>query len=870
MRIRTAQREPRRPLPTPLTELVGRERELAAIAALLRDTRLVTLTGAGGIGKTRLAQRVAGEVAPRLGDGTCWVDLAALTEPRLVPSAVARSLGVRQGQVRPLRDALSDFLRRRHLLLVMDNCEHLLDDCAVLIEALLQSAPDLRVLATSREVLGLPGETTWVVPPLSLPDVGSGTSGRDGHSRVGAVESVFQSEAGQLFLQRARAVRSSFELTDQNAGAIAAICHRLDGIPLALELAAARLNVLSAEQILARLGDRLGLLTSGARSSLPRHRTLAALLDWSHDLLSQDEQVLFRRLAVFVGGWTCEAAGAVCGESTPDEGHGPSAALNDPARMPPLSLLDVLAGLVDKSLILVEEQGPPMDRAVRYRMLETIREYASERLAASGETDAVEARHAAYFIDLAERAEPKLRRPERETWLSRLDHDRENLRVAERRAAARGDSESVLRLGAFLWRFWEQADAAEAREHVEAILALAASAPPSQARVKALLGAGVLARRLGDYPAARALAEEGLAAARLLDYEWRVGIALYDLGRLAYFEGRYAEARRLLDDSLAIYQEHGYKPRIAATLNRLGYLAFSEGDLARARALLDRSLAVARLTPDAILVGATLFNLGLTAHFGGDLDAAQRRYQESRAIFMEIEDRPELAMVLNLLGHAATMQGRFDAARSLYCESLLIAREIGNRRRQALVVWAVATLAAAQREPERAVRLESVARTTLEAMGAVVPRPMQVLWDEQLAPARRALGARGLAAADAAGRATTLESVVEGLLPRLSARTDEPRIDETSRIIMDHVPDQRRCQASGRAWSANGSVLTVREREVTGLIARGLSNQQIARHLVISERTVANHIHSILGKLGFRGRAQVVAWAVEGGFSPLT
>jgi predicted ATPase/DNA-binding CsgD family transcriptional regulator len=857
----------RRSLPSPLTDFVGREREIVALVGLLREARLVTLTGAGGIGKTRLARQVAAAVASELTDGVCWVDLAPLTDPDLICSTVAVALGIREDSARSLQEHLTAWLGPRNLVLILDNCEHLLGGCAALIETLLRAAPELRILVTSRQVIGLIGEVSWPVPPLSLPDsmpwttdsisLTSGSSPTGGAPYECAVERLLRSEAGRLFVQRARAVRPSFELTERNAATVAELCRRLDGIPLALELAAARLNALTAEQIVARLGSRFGLLTGGGVTALPRHRTLAALVDWSHDLLSPEEQILFRRLSVFAGGWTLEAVEAVC--------EGGASDLTEPARLTTHnSLLDLLAGLVDKSLVLAEEQGSPGCRAVRYRMLETIREYSSERLAASGEVEEVEARHAAYFVDLAERAEPKLRGSERELWLERLDRDRENLRSMERRAAARGDTETVLRLGAALWRFWEQASAAEAREHVEAILDLAAYAPPSKSRVRALLGAGVLARRLGDYPAARALAEEGLEVARQLDYEWRAGVALYDLGRLACFEGRYAEARSLLEASLAIYQSLGYRPRIAATLNRLGYLAFSEGDLTRARALLEQSLAIARPAPDAILICEILFNLGLTAHFGGDLDTARQFYQECRAIFTELSDRPALAKALHALGHAATMQDDLRAARMLYFDGLRVAREVGDRRRLALIVWAVATLAAAERDPERAVRLEAAARTAIERIGAVLPRPMKTLWDAQVTPSRRALGLRGVALAEAAGRAMTLEAVVEEELVWLAATASAAQTDGPPEDNADRPSDHESARAGVRARSATGGTLTVREREVAALIARGLSNHQIADRLVISERTVANHVHSILGGLDFRNRAQVAAWVVAG------
>ena len=867
----------RRSLPAPLAGFVGREREVLAIVQLLREARLVTLTGAGGIGKTRLAQRVAAEVLPDFEDGVCWIDLVDLTDPELILTVIAQVLGVRGDSARPLHEMLPDLLGARQLFLVVDNCEHLLSGSASVIDTLLRAAPALSVLATSRQVLGLTGERNWPVPPLSLPEPEAGAAVGGSATPSGEVDRLLRSEAGRLFVQRAQAVRPSLELSEQSAASVAEICRRLDGIPLALELAAARLNVLSADQILARLDDRFGLLTGGARTAEPRHRTLAALLDWSHDLLGEDERRLFRRLAVFVGGWSLEAAERVCDEqpvagSANDETGEQSA--STASRLLPTRPLDLLAGLVDKSLVLAEEQGPPERRTVRYRMLETIREYALGQLVASGELAAMETRHGAFFLDLAERAEPELRGPERRIWLDQLERERENLRASERRASTLGDAETMLRLGAALWRFWQHANAADARAHLEAILPLAASMQPSPSRARALLGAGVLARLLGDFPAAQALVEESLAAARQLDDRWGIAAALYELGRLAGFQGRYADARGLLEESLTLFRELGLEPWIAATLNRLGYLAFTVGDLPAAREILEESFAIARCTSDRPVVAEVLVNRGLCAHFGGSLDVARTSYEEALAIYQRLADRQEVAMAIHLLGHVVAMQGDAGAARRLYSEGLMTAREAGNRRRLALVIWTVATLAATEGEPERAVRLEAAAQAAVAMIGTAVALPMRDLWRSQVAPARRALGERRVAELEIEGQAMALEAAVEetltwlasppGALPhacRTESRSGATRARPTS--------DEQSQAGGGRPRPVGGrperEVLTGREREVAALIASGLSNRQIAERLVITGRTAGNHVQNILAKLGFRGRAQVAAWAVENG-----
>jgi len=382
-------------LPRQLTSFIGREREMAEVKRLLTTTRLLTLTGSGGCGKTRLALQVAADLVEEFANGVWLVELAALTDPALVPQAVASALGVREEPGRPLLATLSDYLKAKRLLLLLDNCEHLVAACAYLAEALLRACPHLRILATSREALNIAGETVWRVPSLSLPDL----------LHLPSVEHLTQYEAVRLFIERALISRPDFVLTSQGAPSVAQVCHRLDGIPLAIELAAARVKVLSVEQIAARLDNRFRLLTSGSRTALPRQKTLRAAIDWSYDLLSETERMVLRRLSVFAGGWTLEAAEAICvGEGI--EWH---------------EVLDPLMQLVDKSLVMMEEQGG----TVRYRLLETVRQYGRDKLPASGEADVVRGRHRDWYLALAERAEPELLGSNQAVWLERLEteHD---------------------------------------------------------------------------------------------------------------------------------------------------------------------------------------------------------------------------------------------------------------------------------------------------------------------------------------------------------------------------------------------------------------------------------------------------------------
>jgi predicted ATPase len=406
---------------------VGRQKEQGELKELIARHRLVTLTGPGGIGKTRLAIQSASQSLPQYPDGVWLVELAPILDPLLVPRSTALAIGLREEPRRPVLDMLCDYLHDKKMLILLDNCEHLVGACAQMADRLLQACPEVIILASSREVLGVPGEVTYRVPSLGLPDVG----------HLPAMESLSQYEAMQLFLERARSALPAFSLTDEEAAPLAQICHHLDGIPLAIELAAAKVRVLTLEQIAERLDDRFRLLTGGSRTALERHQTLQATIGWSYNILSPAEQVLFRRLSVFIGGWTLEAAESIC---TEDSGPVRSA-----------TILDLLAQLINKSLVIAEEM---QERSLRYRMLETIRQYGNERLVDSGESDHLRDRHLDYFLDWAEAAAPQLIQPEQLEWLAKLDRDYENLRLTLKWALRKESPEPALRLCAALGTFW--------------------------------------------------------------------------------------------------------------------------------------------------------------------------------------------------------------------------------------------------------------------------------------------------------------------------------------------------------------------------------------------------------------------------------
>ncbi|MGH3146816.1 MAG: ATP-binding protein, partial [Rubrobacter sp.] len=541
---------PRSNLPLQTSSFVGRERELAEVRALQASSRLLTLTGPGGSGKTRLALETAAGLAGDFRDGVFWVELSAISDPGLITASVARVLGVRGGTGLSPEEALLNHLEDKQTLLVLDNCEHLVGACAGFADALLRSCQGLKILATSREAFRIPGERAWIVPSLSLPDPQSKPKPKE----------AARFEAVSLFVQRVAAVVPNFTLTEENTAAVVRICERLDGIPLAIELAAARVRVLSPSQIASRLDDRFLLLTGGSRVAVPRQRTLRAAMDWSHELLSGRERALFRRLSAFTGGFSLEAAEAVCSADDIDRDE----------------ILGLLFRLVDKSLVLVV-RGEERDEA-RYLMPETVLRYASEKLGEAGEEDRVRSRHADFFLRRAEEAEPGLVGAEQGTWLGRLDTDHANLRTAMGWYAARGEPEAIFRLAGALWWFWfMRGHYGEGREWLEGALAKGGDTP-SKYRAKALTAAGDLAFLQSEYGRATERLEEGLALYRTLGDERGIASAVQLLGSIAREQGHYEQAETFHGESLALWRGLEDDWGVAQSLNYLGFVAWLRGD----------------------------------------------------------------------------------------------------------------------------------------------------------------------------------------------------------------------------------------------------------------------------------------------------
>jgi predicted ATPase/DNA-binding CsgD family transcriptional regulator len=681
-------------LPAPLTSFVGREREMAEVRRLLSGTRLLTLTGAGGSGKSRLAFEAARASLADFPDGVWLVELAALSDGRLVPHAAAAALSVHERSKRSVTDTLAAALRDRTLLLVLDNCEHLLNACAVLAGTLLRECPGVRILATSREALGVPGETIWRVPSLDSPDP----------FHVAAPDRLTGFEAVRLFADRAASVRPGFLVTAGNARAVAQICRRLDGIPLAIELAAARVRALSVEQIAARLDDRFGLLTGGNRTALPRHRTLRAAMDWSYDLLTDRERTLLARLSVFAGGWTLEAAEAICA----DNGIGR------------VDIVDLMTSLIDKSLVLADIH----DGAARYGMLETVRQYAAEHVERREPADHLRRRHRDWYLALAEQGSAELDGPQQKAWLDRMDREYGNLRGAldwSRGTAA--EVEPGLRLAVHLQRFWEmRAYYAEARAWLESMIAAGRTADPGL-RARALNTAGVLAYRQGDYQRTAALCLSALSLAEQYDDAYAAAQALHSLAHVQQSNGEYDQATDMMARSVQLYEQVNYRRGQANSVDCLGEIARSKGDYERAEMLTQRAMK----------------------------------------LYEEVGEARGRSHLLHNLAYIRLHQGRTVEARDLFRESLVYARDLKSPRD---VIMAIAGLAAASKDalPERVARVLGAVGGLLEASGVHLEPAEHTEFEETTAFVRGQLGEHAFTGARDGGRTMTSdEAAAEAL-----------------------------------------------------------------------------------------------------------
>jgi predicted ATPase/DNA-binding SARP family transcriptional activator/DNA-binding CsgD family transcriptional regulator len=821
-------------LPAARTTFVGRESKILELKRELAMTRLLTLTGAGGSGKTRLALELARDLVRVYPDGVWLTELAPLSEDELVPQVVAETLSVAEQSGRSLPDALVDNLREKKMLLMLDNCEHLLEAVARLADVLLDYCPHLRLLATSREALGVEGEVVSQVLPLSLPDV-------DGSLAAGELARY---DAVRLFVDRARLRLPNFEPTPRNASAMAEICQRLDGIPLAVELAAARVGTLSVEQIAERLKGSLKLL-SGKRTALERHRTLQGALDWSYEQLAEQEQALFRRLSVFAGGWTLEAGEVVgAGDGVEEE-----------------VVLELLSRLVDKSLVVAGATG---ESEMRYAMLEPLRQYAQEKLKDGKDTDVVHHRHAAFFLTLAQQAAPELTGPEQTKWLERLDSEHDNLRAAISWSLEEEKVGLALPLGCALRRFWlRRGHLSEGRswllrleQQYRSLRAESCTARESML-VKVFEGTGWLAEGQGDYELAERMFQRSLRLYKRLGDEKGVAVARGNLGSVALFRGDRDGATKLLQASLAVLrllkgdrEIRSLDRELACVLNYYGALASSEGEQAWAVARYEEALQLARRVGDVQLIAVSLNNLGYTNLVYGDPEPATLLLEEALAKAQEVRDMLLIANVLINLAFAALIQVDHRRVRTLIEEGFPLLKKAGDKQLVAECLEITAAMAGAQEKSERAARLWGAAEDLRDKIKAPLPADEWAILKPYLDAARARLNDRAWEEPLVQGRAMGPEEAIEYALSEEAEH--EPQ-------MLVAVPEQQLPPPADEPTER----LTAREQEVAPLVARGLSNRQIASELVISEHTAATHVRRILKKLGLKSRSQIGSWLTQ-------
>jgi predicted ATPase/class 3 adenylate cyclase len=661
-------------LPIQVTSFVGREKEITEVKELLSTTRLLTLTGSGGAGKTRLSLYVAAEILDMFKNGTWFIELAPLSDPALVPFAIASTLGVREEPGRPLIRTLLDWLSNKELLLILDNCEHLIETCAKFADEVLHASRLTRILATSREALGIAGESIYRVPSLQTP----------GPEDKIKIEQFEQYAAVRLFIDRARQSLSTFKVTDTNAPAVAQICYRLDGIPLAIELAAARVKALSVEKIAERLDDRFRLLTGGSRTALPRQQTLRSMIDWSHSLLSEPERILLRRLSVFSGGWTLESAEVVCSSDDLDSAD----------------ILDLSTNLVDKSLVVMDE-GP---EGLRFHMLETIRQYAMEKLKNSSEEDVFQRMHAGYFSNLAKEAEEHNLKPDHTEWLNRLERERDNLREALHWSAVQDQEGTFLQLCGNLWRFWGT-------------------------RGSIVEGRSLLDQAVEIYE----------ANASSLENELIAGV-FGGASELARYQGDFKRALILKQRLLEMCRQWGSERWVAAILNDLAIMYANHGNCERSLALAEEALALRRKLGRPVGISHALSGLCFAWMCYDEPQAAREAIEEAIQIARNQQNQDNLVAGLLTLIFISVRQERYEEAQRLFAEVLPLAQEMADQDAIASGIYGMGTLAAAQGQARQAARLLGIAEQIATSGGFQFEIPGRTWFEHMILMAKERLG----------------------------------------------------------------------------------------------------------------------------------
>jgi len=722
-------------LPVQLTSFIGREKEMEEGRQAILAHRLVTLTGVGGTGKTRLSLQIAADVLDQFRDGVWFVELAPISDPNLVPQAIFSCLGIPEQPGQTILQLLLDYLRSKKLLLVLDNCEHLIAACAELVEMLLSKAPTVKIIATSREALGVSGELIWHVPSLSLPDV----------RQVATIAQLSQYEAVQLFIERAMLVQSHFQITNANAPAIAQICFRLDGIPLAIELAAARVKGLSAEQIASRLDDRFRLLTGGSRTALPRQQTLQATIDWSYRLLSEQERVLLRRLSVFAGGWTLEAAEQVCASD----------------KLASDQILDLLLHLIDKSLVVAKTQ----EINPRYYMLETIRQYAQEKLAASGESSLARDRHLEYFCSLAEQARPHFRDAEQFTWLDRFETELDNVRDALTWALQDGSAKAGLRLatnlGVDTGAFWvNRGHMKEGREFLEQLLLKSQSTGPIDALAAGYLSIAAVEFWLHDFAAGLHHVEQSEALWSQLGPSYEARVAEARVLKI-YLDTSYApmEMCQKLQENLPIFREVGDRWMMAHILFGIAFGLRESGELTGARQTYEQSRALFQECGDGFRVSKDNIGLAGIAVEDGRYAEARKLCEEALPFFRQLRFsmRDE---VLWMLGAISIIEGDYGTAKAWYTECLLFDQELGIEHQFPECLIGFASIANAEKRFERAAQLVGTAETAVIARQVALEDFDQTELQRLKTVLREELGEKNFETLTGKGRSMTMDQAI--------------------------------------------------------------------------------------------------------------
>jgi predicted ATPase/DNA-binding CsgD family transcriptional regulator len=735
-----AESRPSTNLPAQLSSFVGWEKEIVEIKGLLKSSRLVVLTGPGGCGKTRLAVEVATDLVghPNFKDGVFFVSLASIREPGLVLLTLGQTVGAQETVGRSIMEFVTDALNDKHMLLLLDNFEQVISAAPLVVE-LLSACPHLKVLVTSRETLHLRGEHEYPVPPLSLPDL----------KYLPALQVLSQYGAVELFIQRALAVKPDFVLTDENASDVAEICARVDCLPLAIELAAARVKLLPPQAMLKRLEHRLTFLTGGARDLPARQQTLRNTIDWSYGLLNESQQTLLNRMSAFVGGCTIEAAEIVCNADR---------ILKD-------ELLDLLASLIDQNLVQQVETGGE----ARFGMLEILREYGLERLDERGEIEEIRRSHASYFLALAEQADPLLEGPKQALWVDRLDHEYGNMRAALETFVDNGELDQALRLGVALWRFWEiRGYLTEGRAWLDQLLSLSISSRGTKTRAKALYAAGVLADAQCDYPTARNLFEESLAIDREVGEPISLAATLINLGNVANAQGDFQMAQSSYTEALEIFRKVGENPGQAWALQSLANVAQRQNDFATALSMYEETVEIWQKAGYREPIAVGLIDIGGVLNAMGDYRGALSAYEQSLVIFQESHNEGAAAISLNLLGNVNSTLRDYVTAQKFYMTGLEIVHALGDLRGIARFLESLASLAVAQAQPERALRLSGAAAELRRGIGAPLHTTEQAKVEKTLDLARNSLS-QSPSNADAlvmAGRRMSPEDVIEYALEK--------------------------------------------------------------------------------------------------------